>query len=1424
MKRIAVSTMFLLVLLFIIILPVYADELSSVTAVVNSDKLVTVSGRIDGGAGKTVNIMVCDPDGSLDYLNTCLSGPGGLFRVSYTMSNTETGLYTVTVGTAGSANVAVTSFIFRPDSLDVAAVLENGLVKISGINGAGAGRIVTVRITDPNGAEEYNGLTMSGTGGAFSISYAFTNTQAGKYTVRVGASGAEEPAVCFFLAGVQTEVTAGIDKQKLVTIDAVTSVPERPVSVRITDPTGNTEYMTSIITKEDGTFTLSYTMENETKGNYRVSVSAKGFETPVTTEFFHGTGLSGLTLSSGSLNPKFKPDVLSYSAVVENSTASVRVTPVAINPASVITVNGTNVASGTASGVISLNEGLNTIRVAVTEKDMTVTTYVISVRRIAPDPVLSDNNKLSDIRLTGASLNESFSPVSLRYSANVPDTTVSVTVTPFAADSSSTVEVNGAMVASGKASQAIMLETGENTINIKVTAQDGTLRTYTITVIRASSANANLSRITLSTGSLNEVFNANTTAYTMNVPNSVTSLTVTPVPADSKAAVVVNGGANLAVGENIITITVTAQDETTVKTYIITVTRAKSGNADLNNLVISEGSFFRPSQFFPTNTTYEINVSNYTETMTVTPETAEPDASVTVNGGPASNPVNLNFGLNQIDVMVTAPNGINTKTYTLIITRPESTDNTLSALTVSSGVLNPVFSPTTAEYTVYVDNSVSNITLTPVVNNRYATVTVDGNSVTSGSASAPISLAAGSSRIVTVRVKPQSLGQYKNYTVTVTRAPSSNANLSGLSISEGSLSFNADTLSYELSVDNSVTKLRVTPTTADTGAKVRVNGTVVTSGSASEEISLATGQNTINVEVTAQDNITVKTYVLKIMRKFSKNADLSGINFNTGNLNEEFKANTTAYTMNVPNSVTSLMVTPVPADSTAEVAVNGGANLAVGENIITITVTAEDKTTVKTYTITVTRARSANANLSKITLSTGSLNEVFNANTTAYTMNVPNSVTSLTVTPETEDSTASVSVPGGSALVTGENTITITVTAQDETTIKTYTITVTRAKSGNADLSSLEIGEQSINLDASVNYSINVENETDAVTVIPTAADSAAKKIEVNGEEVLSGSVSGSISLNVGPNTIIIVVTAENDTTRTYTITVTRALSGNADLSGITLSNGNLSPAFAADVIDYTVEVAHEINSITVTTNTANSAATISVIHNSIGIGGSGVYTLGLNVGDDNVTSIEVTAQNGNKKTYIITTKRAGSDNAYLKALSVVKWPMNPSFDREITNYAIEIYRDTESIQLYAEADDSNAGVKINGGTELVVNLDLSKKSENITVSVTAENGITVKDYIITVNRSDTAEPRYIIYTSNLGYGSITADKANAVAGDTVELTITPNEGYQLEEGTLRYIYTKEDGFQVEYFISGTTFIMPAANVAIWANFVEVTY
>lgn len=130
---------------------------------------------------------------------------------------------------------------------------------------------------------------------------------------------------------------------------------------------------------------------------------------------------------------------------------------------------------------------------------------------------------------------------------------------------------------------------------------------------------------------------------------------------------------------------------------------------------------------------------------------------------------------------------------------------------------------------------------------------------------------------------------------------------------------------------------------------------------------------------------------------------------------------------------------------------------------------------------------SNNADLEGLSLSSGQLNPAFAADTTSYTANVANDVSSITVTASVYDSSSTVKVGGQHAtsgqasgpigLNEGSNTITVVVTAQDSTT-KAYTLTVNRQTSAPTALLS---GDNTVVSGQSFNLMFGLSNVTNSV-------------------------------------------------------------------------------------------------------------------------------------------------------------------------------------------------------------------------------------------------------------------------------------------------------------------------------------------------------
>jgi gliding motility-associated-like protein len=651
-------------------------------------------------------------------------------------------------------------------------------------------------------------------------------------------------------------------------------------------------------------------------------------------------------LTRGNAGTFINPTIITGGATITYGLTGTVPSGVSINPSTGIISFANTVTSGTYTLTIT----------ATNSAGNTTASYNVTVNP-------SSNNNLTAMAISSGIFTPEFDSNTLSYSVGVTSTVNTITLTPTVTDAFATVKVNGITVSSGSASNAINLVNGSNMINVVVTAEDASAKTYTINVVKTSlSNNANISALAVSAGTLSPVFTSSVNAYTVNVVNATTSTTLTSTLADGTASQTLNGitlanGATsspvaLNVGDNRLVIEVKAQNNITIEDYTVTVKRAASSNADLASLGLSTGTL-NPA-FTPSITTYAVQVNNNVAAISLTPVIADGTASIQINNvavisGNASVNQLLNVGLNAITIAVKAQDGT-FKTYTINVTRAASSNANLASLVPSNGVLSPLFASGVNAYTMSVANNVASLTLTPSLSDATSTITVNGSSTANGSTSAAVILNVGANSIP-VMVKAQD-GTINTYIVVVTRAASSNADLTGLAISSGTLSpvFDAGTLAYSASVPNSSSTITLTPATADATAVVTINGATVNSGSAFA-LALHVGNNTINVTVKAQDG-TIKVYTLTVNRALSSDANLSAINMSVGTLNPVFAVATTAYTVTVPSNTTSITVTPTVEDATAAIKVNGTASnsgnpsaaqaLVVGSNTINITVTAQN--------------------------------------------------------------------------------------------------------------------------------------------------------------------------------------------------------------------------------------------------------------------------------------------------------------------------------------------------------------------------------------------------------------------------------------------------------------------------------------------------
>ncbi len=208
---------------------------------------------------------------------------------------------------------------------------------------------------------------------------------------------------------------------------------------------------------------------------------------------------------------------------------------------------------------------------------------------------------------------------------------------------------------------------------------------------------------------------------------------------------------------------------------------------------------------------------------------------------------------------------------------------------------------------------------------------------------------------------------------------------------------------------------------------------------------------------------------------------------------------------------------------------------------------------------------SSDANLTSLAMAPDPFGELsFSAETTSYAVNVPNSVESVAVTATASNAEASVALTADGAVVSqgadipleiGETDVTVEVTAGDGT-VKAYTLQIARAAADSSDssLASLVVGMEVVALTGPGGYDLNFENSVASVLITPTASDSQASITvavdEGTAEATDSGDAFGPVPITVGETIVEIVVTADNDTTSEYTLSITREASGPFVITG----------------------------------------------------------------------------------------------------------------------------------------------------------------------------------------------------------------------------------------------------------------------------------
>ncbi|MFO0700982.1 MAG: cadherin-like beta sandwich domain-containing protein [Nitrospira sp.] len=409
--------------------------------------------------------------------------------------------------------------------------------------------------------------------------------------------------------------------------------------------------------------------------------------------------------------------------------------------------------------------------------------------------------------------------------------------------------------------------------------------------------------------------------------------------------------------------------------------------------------------------------------------------------------------------------------------------------------------------------------------------------------------------------------------------------------------------------------------------------------------------------------------------------------------------------------------------------------------------------------------------LSSLTITPpGTLQPAFSSNTTSYTATVPTAVTSVTVTASPTTNTTTIiingtSIPAGQgrpvSLGQPGSATAIEVVASAQNGLEsTYRVTVTRLSSDN-NLSTLQVTANNVvqpltpEFEAdTTNYTANVSNTVERVTVIATKSDQAAALLISSGGSSVTigpGVNPGQSPITLGgPGTstpVSIEVTAPNGSKKTYQVTVNR-LSGNNTLRELSIDPGTFDRPFDPANTNYIVTAPFTATEVTVTaTKSDRLAAMTGSLTAGAGIeGGTGKFSLG-GPGSELPLSLIVAAPDPTvpPNEYRITVKKAfPSSNANLSALVTSAGSLEPStFSPDIKDYMVKVGLLIDSVTLTMTKADSNATMSAQNSvialpgepTGRVTIFPGLGTNPPVEIHVTAQDGVTTTTYRVTVER-----------------------------------------------------------------------------------------
>ena len=322
-------------------------------------------------------------------------------------------------------------------------------------------------------------------------------------------------------------------------------------------------------------------------------------------------------------------------------------------------------------------------------------------------------------------------------------------------------------------------------------------------------------------------------------------------------------------------------------------------------------------------------------------------------------------------------------------------------------------------------------------------------------------------------------------------------------------------------------------------------------------------------------------------------------------------------------------------------------------------------------------------------------------------------------------------------------------------------------------------------------------------------------------------------------------VTAENGSTQDYTVTITKAKSSEKDITAVKLLNADKSVIAEGKLSGTTWTITLPSNTDKALINKIGSAPDVFMQINYTGVslaqaegyddatGIIGKWSSGnvmCGISPNSSKTFTVTAEDGSTKTYTVEIKytapnaptlSGGSATRTSKTAATVKFTSN-----EAGTYFYKVVEHGAAAPTVDEIMKSTTHGTASAGETTITLSNLTEDARDIYIVVVNASGgeSTVLKVEIPAYGSGSETPdtgKFTITINAPKGGTITTNRTKADKGDEIIVTVTPDSGYQMAEGSLTYSLAVAGGETVK--ITGNRFTMPAGNVTITCKWETAT-